>query len=225
VSWTRGTINRSDEPETSQVPPIRQSSGAILRLAASWSRIVASGSLAVLACEAPGFDGDRTFRGLRAWTVRFMIANNPDSSTDSDAPVLCDASSPRWSMLLQAAGHKVSGEMCEGPSSSLTCAKLEAIHPVVFGQDYVPRPVARDCLKVNLDRANSRVTRYAGLYRQALRCNSDPAFRAIPSKGEEMDYFCGSEPIRDVDVQSPFRRRLRRLRRTLGEGLHLPGRC
>ncbi len=110
------------------------------------------------------------------------------------------------------------------PDSTEGRLELEAIHPLVFGRDYVPRPIARDYLKADLDRANSRLMRYAELHQQALRRNTDPVFRAIPSKGGKMGYFYGSEPIRDADVQSPFRRHLRRLRRTFGRGLHLPGR-
>lgn len=101
--------------------------------------------------------------------------------------------------------------------------ELEAIHPLAFGQEYVPRPIARDSLKVDLDRANSRLMRYAELHREALRRDTEPVLRAIPSKGGKMDYFYVSEPIRDVRAESPFRRHLLRLRRALGNGLRSLG--
>lgn len=100
--------------------------------------------------------------------------------------------------------------------------ELEAIHPLVFGQDYVPRPIARDCLEADLDRSNSRLMRYSELHRQALQCNTEPVLRARLSKGK-IEYFYGSEPIRDVHVQSPLGRHLLRLRRALGGGLRSLG--
>jgi hypothetical protein len=39
--------------------------------------------------------------------MRYTIAIHPSEYTDRDTPELCDASSPRWSTLLQAAGHEV----------------------------------------------------------------------------------------------------------------------
>ncbi len=39
--------------------------------------------------------------------MRYTIAIHPSDYTDRDKPELCDASSPRWSTLLEAAGHEV----------------------------------------------------------------------------------------------------------------------
>jgi hypothetical protein len=112
--------------------------------------------------------------------------------------------------------ESIAAEFSIVPDEGSGRLRLERVQALVFGDDYVPQPVTKEQLTVDLDILNRRLADYSKTHERELSATREPTFRSGFRNGI-LTYFYCDEPINVMRESSVFRvtKRVKRAFRNL----------